>query len=157
MIHVVLRILAATLIPGAFAAGTMTARDARVADGPSTTLHLIERQGTQTFIDSGKIGDSQGDLLVFANHLFDGENQKRVGRDQGTCTRTVVGAAWECNWTALLAKGQITVEGPFYDAGDSVLAIIGGTGVYSGARGQMTLHARDKKGLRYDFIYTIPE
>ena len=157
MIHPVPRILAAMLLPGAFAAGTITARDARVAAGPKTILHVVERHGTQTFIDSGKPGDSQGDVLAFANILYDGGNQKRVGRDQGACTRTIVGAAWECNWTALLQKGQITVEGPFYDTGDSVLAVIGGTGVYNGARGRMTLHARDAKGLSYDFVYTLEQ
>jgi allene oxide cyclase len=158
MIHVVLRVLAATLIPGAFAAGTMAAQDARdtrVAGGSSATLHLVERHGTQTFIDSGKVGDSQGDLLAFSNLLYDGDNLKRVGRDQGTCTRTMVGAAWECNWTVLLPNGQITVEGPFNDTSDSVLAVIGGTGIYVGVSGQMTLHARDVKGLSYDFVYTL--
>src|SRR5665213_1390019 len=99
MIHLALRILAATLIPGAFAAGTMAEPGTRVADSPKTTLHLVERHGTQTFIDSGKVGDSQGDLLACSNLLYDGGNLKRVGRDQGSCTRTVVGASWECNWT----------------------------------------------------------
>ena len=158
MIHIVLRMLAATLIPGAFAAGTMTAHDTRdthVAGGSSATLHLVEHHGTQTFIDSGKVGDSQGDLLAFSNLLYDGGNLKRVGHDQGSCTRTAVGASWECNWTVLLPKGQITVEGPFNDTSDSVLAVIGGTGAYSGASGQMMLHARDLKGLSYDFVYTL--
>jgi allene oxide cyclase len=40
----------------------------------------------------------------------------------------VVGESWECIWTTLLPRGQITVEGPFYDTRDSVLAITGGTG-----------------------------
>jgi allene oxide cyclase len=155
MIHMVLRILAATLIPGAFAAGTMAARDAGVADRAKTILHLVERHGTETFVDSGRPGDSQGDLLAFSNILYDGNNLKRIGHDQGSCTRTVVGASWECNWTVLLPKGRITVEGPFNDTSDSVLAVIGGTGAYSSASGQMTLHARDAKGLSYDFFYTI--
>ena len=33
----------------------------------------------------------------------------------------------------------MTVEGPFYDTRDSVLAITGGTGAYANARGQMEL------------------
>jgi allene oxide cyclase len=33
----------------------------------------------------------------------------------------------------------LTVEGPFYDKGDSVLAITGGTGEYAGVRGEMVL------------------
>jgi hypothetical protein len=54
-----------------------------------------------------------------------------------------------------LADGQITVQGPFYDAGDSVLAITGGTGAYSSARGQMKLHPRKPDGTEYDFVYEI--
>ena len=41
-------------------------------------------------------------------------------------------------------KGQLTVEGPFYDSGDSVLAITGGTGEFAGALGEMALSARGK-------------
>jgi hypothetical protein len=54
-----------------------------------------------------------------------------------------------------LDKGQITVEGPFLDAGDSVLAITGGTGEVAGATGDMALKARGTDGKAYDFIYRI--
>jgi allene oxide cyclase len=67
----------------------------------------------------------------------------------------VAGKAWECFWTLSLADRQITVEGPFLDAGDSVLAITGGTGKYAGARGGMNLHARNDKGTEYDFVYNL--
>jgi hypothetical protein len=69
--------------------------------------------------------------------------------------RTAVGKAWECFWTLVLDKGQITVEGPFYDAGDSMLAVTGGTGDYATIRGDMKLHARDAKGSEYDFVYNL--
>jgi allene oxide cyclase len=55
----------------------------------------------------------------------------------------------------LLREGQITVEGPFYDDADSVLAVTGGTGVYVGAKGEMRLHARDAKGSAFDFDYEL--
>ena len=96
-----------------------------------------------------------GDTLGFANPVFDAQNTKQVGTDNGACWRTAVGKSWECVWTLMLADGQITVEGPYLDAGDSVLAITGGTGVYQTARGQMTLHARDANGSAYDFAYEI--
>jgi hypothetical protein len=47
---------------------------------------------------------------------------------------------------------QYLVEGPYYDAGDSMLAITGGTGAYRSAQGQMKLHARNTQGTAYDFI-----
>jgi hypothetical protein len=46
------------------------------------------------------------------------------------------------------------VEGPFYDTEDSTLAIIGGTGDYAGASGQMQLKAREG-GTEYEFTYEL--
>ena len=121
----------------------------------TTTLHVVERATTDTVADIAPEGDSVGDVLGFANEVFDENNANKVGSDNGACTRTAAGAAWECIWTLTLADGQITVEGPFYDAGDSVLAITGGTGAYKEARGQMKLHARNAQGTEYDFTYEI--
>ena len=121
----------------------------------TTTLHLVERATTDAVGDVAPEGDSVGDVLGFANEVFDQNNQNKVGTDNGACTRTAVGAAWECVWTVTLSDGSITVEGPFYDAGDSVLAITGGTGAYKEARGQMKLHARNAEGTEFDFIYEI--
>ena len=79
--------------------------------------------------------------------------ETKVGTDQGSCVRTVPGNAYECTWTNSLAKGQITVQGPFLDAGDSVLAITGGTGAYRKARGTMDLHARS--ATEFDFTFHL--
>lgn len=118
-------------------------------------ISVVEHADTDAVTDTGAKGDSAGDVLTFANPVFDKANKAQVGTDQGYCVRTVVGKAWECNWTMSLKDGQITVEGPFLDTGDSVLAITGGTGKYAGARGQMRLHARDAKGTAYDFAYEL--
>lgn len=119
------------------------------------TMHVVEHAITDTVVDLGKKGDSLGDQLAFGNPVYDAANKKQVGRDQGICVRTVVGKSWECFWTVLLPAGQITVEGPYYDTSDSMLAITGGTGAYRDAHGQMTLHARNAKGTEYDFIYDL--
>ena len=47
------------------------------------------------------------------------------------------------------------MQGPYYDTADSTLAIIGGTGNWSRARGQMLLHARDQQGSTYDFTFEV--
>ncbi len=120
-----------------------------------TTLPIIEHALTDTVADIAPTGDSVGDVLGFANPVFDDANKNQVGTDNGSRVRTAAGAAWECIWTVSLSDGQMTVEGPFFDTKDSVLAITGGTGAYAEARGQMTLHARDAKGTEYDFTYEI--
>lgn len=119
------------------------------------TMKLVERAATDAVADTGAEGDSAGDILTFANELYDEANEKKVGTDNGWCVRTVAGAAWECFWTAMLEGGQITVEGPFMDSGDSTLAITGGTGKYAGARGEMSLHARNAEGTEFDFVYNV--
>src|SRR5512135_928810 len=74
-----------------------------------TTLKVVERATTDTVADIAPTGDSIGDILGFANEVFDEANQNKLGSDNGQCTRTAVGKAWECIWTLMLADGQITV------------------------------------------------
>ena len=119
--------------------------------GKGQTIRVVERATTDTSVDLGATGDSIGDLLAFGNELFDKRNQTKVGTNQGSCIRTVPGKAYECTWTNSLAKGQITVQGPFLDSGDSVLAITGGTGAYRNARGTMDLHARSATEFEFTF------
>lgn len=118
------------------------------------TVHVIEHATTDAVTDLTPTGDSAGDVLTFANELFDRTNTKHSGHDQGFCVRTVAGAAWECWWTAFLAGGQVTVEGPFYDARNSRLAVTGGTGAYANARGWMELLSR-AGGTQFDFVYHL--
>jgi allene oxide cyclase len=118
-------------------------------------ISVVERPVNETTIHRSGDRDSVGDLLVFANKVYDAANKVEVGSDQGYCVRTVVGKSWECFWTLLLKGGQITVEGPFMDSGDSLLAVTGGTGKYAGARGSLKLHPRDATPTGYDFIYDL--
>jgi hypothetical protein len=118
-------------------------------------LTFVERAGSDTVTDIGAKGDSVGDILTFNNEIYDSANATKVGTDNGWCIRTVVGKAWECFWTLSVDKGQITVEGPYLDSKDSILAVTGGTGSYAGARGEMALHARNDKGTEYDFKYSL--
>lgn len=118
-------------------------------------IEVVEHATTDAVTDTGDKGDSAGDILTFANEVFDAEDKNKVGTDQGICFRTLPGKAWECFWTISLDKGQITVEGPFYDSGDSVLAITGGTGEYADANGEMALSAIGTDGKAYRFVYKL--
>lgn len=125
------------------------------APAPVQVVKAVERATTDAVLDLGEKGDSNGDLLTFANEVFDPANTARVGTDQGYCVRVAKGISWECIWTTSLANGQITVEGPFLDKGDSTLAVTGGTGAYADARGQLKLHSRNPAGSEYDFTFEI--
>jgi hypothetical protein len=119
------------------------------------TIVVVEHALTDTVVYIGKKGDSLANQLVFANPLFDAANAHQVGHDQGNCVRVTLGKAWECYWTAFLPGGQLTVEGPYYDTGDSILAVTGGTGRYRAASGELHLHARDARGSEYTFTYVL--
>ncbi len=123
------------------------------SSGGGKRIAVFEIATTDTLVDLPPAGDSLGDTLTFANEVFDARSGKKVGTDQGQCVRTVVGQAFECYWTTFLPKGQITVQGPFYDAADSTFAITGGTGAYRNARGTMDLHARS--ATEFGFVFHV--
>lgn len=125
------------------------------ASADETKVAVVEHAGSDVVTDLGASGDSVGDILTFANEIYDAANEKLVGHNNGWCIRTAVGQAWECFWTLTLDDGQITVEGPFYDGKDSVLAVTGGTGAYADVGGEMQLHARNDQGSEYDFVYSL--
>jgi allene oxide cyclase len=151
--------LAVFLVAGAVAAGVAFADHGRGHGGKhhggGKVVSVIEHASTDAVTNEGNgSGDVVGDILTFSNEVFDKSNSHKVGSDQGYCVRMVVGESWECVWTTLLPRGQITVEGPFYDTKDSVLAITGGTGAYANARGQMELRSR-AGGTEFAFIFHL--
>ena len=152
--NVIVGTMVAAVAAGVVAVGAAEASTQSLA---TTGQHItvVEHAVSDTVVDTGPTGDSRGDLITFANPVFNSANTTKVGHDNGSCIRTVVGKAWECSWTTRLAQGSLVVEGPFYDKRDSTLAITGGTGVYSQARGVMHLHARNVHGTAYTFGFVV--
>jgi Allene oxide cyclase len=122
--------------------------------GGAKSFTVIEHATTDATTDTGAQGDSAGDVLTFANEIFNSTDARRVGTDQGYCIRVVPGTSYECNFTTFLPGGQIVVEGPFYDAKDSTLAVTGGTGRFRRARGTMDLHALEN-GTKFAFVFHL--
>jgi allene oxide cyclase len=141
--------LAAALAVG-FVVMNATAKDKPKGVQQGATIHVIEHATT----DSVDV-DAVGHVLTFANDVFDSADATKVGTDQGYCVRIVVGKSWECNWTTFLAGGQVTVEGPFSDTGNTALAITGGTGKYRNARGWMELNYHNPQGTEFDFVFHL--
>ncbi|MFZ0091786.1 MAG: allene oxide cyclase family protein [Solirubrobacteraceae bacterium] len=142
----------ALAVAGFVAAAPGYAKTARTAQ---TTVHVIEHAITDTEIPTGGGKDVKGNILTFNNPVFNVANTVQVGHDEGFCTRIAPRQGiWECLWTTFIKGGQLTVQGPYYDARNSVLSITGGTGRYNGARGQMKLLSRNG-GKEYDFIFQL--
>jgi allene oxide cyclase len=149
------------LVAGAIAAalvlvGTIVAAAGAPRLREPNTVTVIEHADTDVVVDTGKAGDSTGDLLTFHNQLYDETDSRVVGRDQGSCVRiSPRGGTWQCSWTSFLRGGQINVEGPFYDTTpSSVLAVNGGTGVYRNVRGTMELFVRSS-GTKFEFVFHL--
>jgi allene oxide cyclase len=146
------------VVAGAVAAGVALADRGGGGHGHGhhgKVIHVIEHATTDAVTNQGDgAGDVVGDVLTFTNDVFDKTDSSKVGSDQGYCVRMLVGESWECVWTTFLDRGQLTVEGPFYDTKDSVLAITGGTGKYANARGSMELRSR-AGGTEFDFIFHL--
>jgi allene oxide cyclase len=129
------------------------AHTARASATPVITV--VEHAITDTEIPTGGGKDVKGNILTFNNPVYNAADKVKVGHDEGFCTRlSLRPGTWECLWTTFLKGGQITVQGPFYDARNSVLAITGGTGAYRDQRGQMQLKSLDG-GKKYDFIFQL--
>ena len=101
------------------------------------TLSFIERgiradgSPAYTNIDVDPSGASPGDMQVFQSLS-------------------------ECTFTLALADGEISVQGPSDRHGETVLAVTGGTGKYSGARGELELNTRVGVGFDNYLIYSLP-
>ena len=142
------------LLGGLVAAFLLGATAISIASAEKVTepesIRVVERALTDTVTDTGAAGDTAGDLLTFANPIY--QNGTQIGRDQGDCIRIdPVEGKWECRWITYLGGGGITVEGPLYDTKDSTLAITGGTGQYRNARGMMILHALSATKFQFTF------
>jgi hypothetical protein len=119
-------------------AGTATAR--------AGSFTVRAHQGSDTSIDHGNDGFSAGDQDLFAGALT--RDGKHVGHLVGTCQTARVGgktADQLCEFVLRLGHGQITASGSVSSTekgpGTFALPILGGTGQYRRAAGQIAVTA----------------
>jgi allene oxide cyclase len=136
----------ACLLVVALATGTAAAAE---------PLRFVERATGETVLHRGAADDALGDLLVFSNPLYDAADRSAAGASRGYCVRVEVARFWDCRWTMTIAGGTLAVTGAYPDEGDADFAIVGGTGRYAGARGTLTVHARDAAHTSYDFVIRL--
>ena len=120
------------------------------ADDPApgvTTLRFFEHDTQQTNLDLHS-WEGPGDQSLFSGDLFDHPGGTKVGHTAGQCTALSGNAAAGdllCTQTFLLEGGEITIQGladraAVFGRGETVpFAIVGGSGIYSNARGDGTI------------------
>lgn len=137
-------------------AGALALAPLAAFGGEKLTVVEHAANETTTHVTASKAADAIADQLTFANPVYDAADKKQIGSDVGHCVRIEVGKSWDCYLTVILKDGMITIAGPFYDTGDSTFVVIGGTGKYAGAKGQMKLHDRGTKPTTsYTFTYDL--
>jgi len=152
----VLTLAAATAVTASAIIGT-AASSARTPAARATgeTITVVEHAITDKEIPTGDGKDVKGNILTFNNPVFNFADRKQVGHDEGFCTRIAPKQGiYECLWTTFFKRGQITVQGPFYDTRNSVLSITGGTGAFRDARGQMRLISKNG-GQEFYFVFEL--
>jgi hypothetical protein len=130
-----------TAIAASFAAATLLSGIAAASSAASAgvaSLRFYERPGPTSFINNAPKGKKagRGDIVIYANPVFD-RRGTQVGTDHGVCT-VLNDQQSQCDSTLVLPKGQIVTHGIQGARGSFEMAVIGGTGFYSGAHGSMT-------------------
>jgi len=150
------RTAATVLAVVAAAAGTAAAvsaagiASAGTASRTSDTFTIQTHHGSEANLDLGKTGFSAGDQDLFTGSLT--RQGKHVGRLVGTCTTVRAGASTAdqlCEFVLHLGNAQLTAAGTVSSTqqgpGTFALPILGGTGRYRSAAGQIAVTATNGK------------
>lgn len=147
------RKLAAALVArAAIATVAGTTRFARASGrSPARRLVLAEHELGAPTLDLGRHGFSPLDRQTITSDLLDLRGHV-VGRLDDDCGITAVGkrAGAVCSYAITLHDGQL-VGTRFFDfaAAETPQPITGGSGAYAGARGQIRLLKKTKRGLEF--------
>ena len=126
-------------------------------DKGRSTLTVVGKNPENKVLDLGAQGPSQGDIRVLNAPLYDESGKERIGRFDLFCAITdpadessEKAHIAECTKTFTLPGGEISVQGveaypDLSGLAPEVNAISGGTGKYSGVRGEQRFEVRGKK------------
>lgn len=142
-----IRLIAVGAVVAAGAAGTaaLTTGTATAGTPTSGSFTVRAHHGSDTNIDLGKSGFSAGDQDLFTGALT--RDGKHVGALTGQCTTVHVGRTADqlCTFDLTLGASQIATSGAVRAGqagpGTFTLPIVGGTGRYRHAGGQITVTA----------------
>jgi hypothetical protein len=145
-------VVAATAGTAAALAATGTASAGTAGSGQAggatalRTFGVVVHHGSESDLDLGKTGFSAGDQDLFTGALT--RHGKHVGRLVGSCTTARAGrssADQLCQFVLRLGRSQINASGTVsagkQGPGTFVLPIVGGSGRYRRANGQIAVTA----------------
>jgi hypothetical protein len=147
------------LIPLLIGAAALAASASGGAQSSSTaTFTVLQKDDRSHFVDAPPRGGAEkppteGDAYLLSNILVDPATHATRGRTHGVCQITVPGRrpVAICSQSLVLHDGALELQGAYPIARSTVtFAIVGGTGIYAGARGTVTYASGSGRFARYD-------
>ncbi|MFK0023667.1 hypothetical protein [Streptomyces sp. NPDC090798] len=120
------------------------------------TFQLVARQTQSESLDLGKKGLSRGDELVIAEDLY--RDGRKIGDHSVVCVHVHLGPSeLQCVGTFALPQGQITSQALLHlpPAPSIDIAVTGGTGAFSSARGYVHTVPAGKTVRNLTFHITV--
>lgn len=159
----------AVVVAAAAATAAITANGSAQAPG-GRTLTFYESHDGAIFglVDSAprskrhgeRASISPGDIFTFEQPILDESQTKRIGSSHGSCVATKGGrsfpqAVFQCTATYDLQDGSLALAAAFRPASrKAVIAVVGGTGAYEGARGSGT--STEGRAADKDVFHLLP-
>jgi hypothetical protein len=157
-------ILSTAAVAATVVAAVLTTSGGAQVPGERTFKVIEGSGGTFGFVDNPpkarnrrNLRLSPGDAFAFSTPLFN-EANRRIGAVHAQCVvtrgETERRSASQCNGTFVLRDGTLAASAVL-EGDDSVIAVVGGTGAYEGARGSIT--DRDlPRNRTEDTIHLLP-
>jgi len=98
-------------------------------------------------------GRAPGDHLV-VNKILSDRNDRIIGHGDQVCTRLDSGVS-SCIATFVLPKGKIMVQGTRHRRDYYVLAVVGGTGIYSASGGTLIASTVSREPRRERLLFSL--
>ena len=135
---------------GLVVGGVSLASGGPASPGHPMVINLLSRAtAINNFVDTAPAGFSPGDIYVFSDRLFlASAPADQIGTDNGRCVLIDPTAfSFDCSVTAHIPAGQPLDAGDIMSAGTltliegttSTFAVVGGTGPYATARGDVSV------------------
>ncbi|WOL01513.1 hypothetical protein Cni_G10230 [Canna indica] len=108
-------------------------------------INELDRSSPAYLRLSQKEVNSLGDLVPFTNKVYSGDLQKRLGITAGLCVLIQHvpernGDRYEAVYSFYFGEyGHLSVQGAYLTYEDTYLAVVGGSGLFAGAYGQVKL------------------